>query len=539
MRWHLAGRSSHGRVGCEMTGAQAAAADPSGPGGGSLPRVRLNGVTKRFLGTTALNDVSLEIAPGEIHALAGGNGCGKSTLIKILAGVHGADAGELAVDGVAVPLSAYGPEEAKASGMHFVHQEPSVFSDLTVAENLSIGRGFETRRGLTDRAAIRRRCTQVLSRFGIECDPDDALGDLSPSQQTMVAIARALQDQEHAGSGLLVLDEPTAALPDREVQRLLEALRRYAADGQSILLVSHRLSELLDVADRITVFRDGVNVADGIAPSIGHDALVELIVGRDVEAYSPREPQESSGAAVLSADGITGGVVRDVSFAVGQGEIVGVTGLLGSGCSTLLRLIYGDQRIEAGAVTIAGKVSKSRTVSASIAEGVCFVPPDRKAQALLPDESVRANITIASLRSLSKRGVLRRRAELRGVAMDFERFSIRAGSMEMPVAQLSGGNQQKVVLARWLRRDPKLLLLDEPTQGVDAGARAEIWQLVDQAIAGGAGVLTASTDIEELATVAHRVLVMDRGRLVHELSGPDLNPDTLARLMHADTAEPR
>jgi ribose transport system ATP-binding protein len=504
----------------------------------AVERFELEGVRKAYAGTTVLHGVALGIAGGEIHGLAGGNGSGKSTLIKILAGIVRADAGVLRVDGREQPLSGFDSAKARHLDLHFVHQETSTFSDLTLAENLAIGRGFETKGGaLIDRRAGARRAADVLERFHIPGSPSRLLRDLSPAQRTMVAIARVLQDQGDSSSGLLVLDEPTAALPPREVDRLLEALGRYAARGQSILLVTHRLDEMLDACDSITVLRDGRNVAQAVPASIGHDGLVKLIVGVDASIEPPRVSTAIYGDPTVELRGITGGAARGLSFSAREGEIVGLAGLIGSGTSTALRMAAGIQAPESGEVVLRAPVGRRAAAGTPSAARVAYVPPDRLELALFPDESVRENVLIASLPSMARFGLLRRKLERELGAEAMTRYKVRAASTEMPISHLSGGNQQKVVLGRWLRSDPDVLILDEPTQGVDVGARAEIWALIAEQVERGMTVVVASSDIEELAAVCHRVLIVVRGQVAFEVEGDDVSAPRILELMHSDLKE--
>jgi ribose transport system ATP-binding protein len=497
--------------------------------------LRLQGVHKSFGATRAVADVSMEIVPGEIRALVGGNGCGKSTLVKILAGVHRADSGVLETDGSVHQLDQFTPALARRHCMHFVHQQSTTFKDLTVAENLMIGYGFETGPLGTIRGrAVRERSVRVLERFGIEVRPEQVLGELRPATQTMVEIARALQDQDDSRRGILVLDEPTAALPPQEVDVLLESVRHFASLGQTILFISHRLDEVLHIADTVTVMRDGRHVATEDRSEIDHDRLVELIVGRAVERHVPDVQGEEVADGVLACRGVAGGGLRGLDLDLAPGEIVGVAGNVGSGRSSLLRILFGDQPMTAGTIALEGKPFAPRSPRAAMDAGVAYVPEDRAEQALFADLSVAENLTAATVSTYSRRGFLRRRAERADARRDVERFLVRTASPDVPISALSGGNQQKVVLARWMRRSPRLLLLDEPTQGVDVGARSEIWSLVRGAAEGGAATIVVLSDFDELVTSCHRVLVLREGRLLAELRGSQLTVDHLNNVLHAE-----
>jgi ribose transport system ATP-binding protein len=490
-------------------------------------------VTKSFPGTRALDDVAIRVEPGEIVALVGGNGSGKSTLIKILSGVYGADDGTLTMAGSNFDLRSFGPGDARACGIHVVHQEPTTFRSMTVAENLSIGRGFETQfGGRIDRRRVNARAMGVLRRCRIDAVPDTVLGDLRQSEQAMVAIARALQDEGDGRYGILILDEATAPLPPAEVEDLFAALRTYAADGQAIMLVTHRLDEARSIADRIVVLRDGRCIEDSVSPDVSHDRLVELIAGRSVQALTPVDAATADQPPLVAMKGVTGGVLQGVDISIDPGQIVGLAGIAGAGCSTVLRMLFGVQPIESGELRLRGRPARLDSPREAMSEGIAYVPPDRAGMALFSEHSVRENLTIASLTDGGRRFALRHKLERAAVASDRDRFRIVSASAEMPVSQLSGGNQQKVVLARWLRRNPDLLLLDEPTQGVDVGARADLWTLVRGLVEAGGSAIVASSDIDELVGVCNRIIVLGGGRVVAELDGA-LDANRVIELQHS------
>jgi ribose transport system ATP-binding protein len=506
-------------------------------GARSTPALRLLDVHKSFGPTRAVADVSFEIAPGEIRALVGGNGSGKSTLVKALAGVVPADSGVLEIDGETHELGSFTPALARRHCMHFVHQQWTTFRDLTVADNLLIGRGFET--GALGRIKSRvatEHADRVLERFGVEARAGQVLGELRPATQTMVEIARALQDQDESPRGVLVLDEPTAALPPQEVEVLLGAVRRYAELGQTILFISHRLDEVLAVADTITVMRDGRHVATVAREQVSHDELVELIVGRPVRRHVPDTPADRAQTTTLACSDIAGGALRGVDLELAPGEIVGVAGQIGSGRSSLLRLLFGVQPLAGGSVELDGQPHAPDGPADAMRAGVAYVPEDRAEQALFAELSVAENLTAATVERYWRGGRLRLRREGADAQRDVERFLVRTTSPRVPITALSGGNQQKVVLARWMRRSPRLLLLDEPTQGVDVGARTEIWSLIRAAAREGTAALVVLSDFDELVTSCHRVLVLRDGRLLAMLSGSQLTVDHLNGLLHAQAA---
>ena len=493
-------------------------------------------VSKAFGATQALDDVSLELRRGSVHALLGGNGSGKSTLIKAIAGVEPADAGAIAIRGERHDLRTMTPARAREAGLHFVHQQRSTFPDLTVTENLAIGRGFET--GVGGRIEWRRarqRAAAVLERFQIDADPDTELGRLGPATQTMVAIARALQDQDGERDGVLLLDEPTASLPAPEVALLLDALRRYAEAGQAIVYVTHRLEEVFAIADRATLLRDGRVVGDVEPRRLDHDGLVELMMGRSV-AQIERLRGRPEGRTILTVRGLAAGPLAPLDLDLREGEIVGVAGLTGSGRSTLLKALFGVIPPESGEIRIDGRPRRIGSPPEAMAAGFAYVPEDRQRDAAFPALSVAENLSMTVVPDYWHRGALNRRRERRDALGLFDTFLIAAESDAAPLRSLSGGNQQKVVLARWLRRNPRLLLLDQPTQGVDVGARAEIYELIHDAVAGGAAALLASSDFEELARLCDRVLVLRKGELVAELRDGELDADRIAREANAKVA---
>ena len=488
-------------------------------------------IRKTFTGTQALDDVDFEVRRGEIHALLGGNGSGKSTLIKILSGVYRADpGGKVVVNGREFDVENLTASDARAAGMRFVHQNLGLFPEMTVAENLCAGPGFATSRGRIRWKDVNAHAQRLIDRFAISgARPTTPIAALRPADRTLVAIARALQDQEDASDGVLFLDEPTTALPPREVDALLKRLRSYAAAGQTIVLVSHRLHEIVEVADRVTVLRDGKKAATTEVAGVTETDLVELIVGKPVgQVYPPTVVAESSESA-LRVRGLSGGPVRGVDLDIQPGEIVGLGGLLGSGRSTLLHLLMGYRRRTAGTVEFNGKQLTLRSVREAMNAGFALVPEDRAQDAAFLDHTVSDNISAAEVASYWRGLRLRHRRERRDAVSLIGEFGINATTGQ-PMQTLSGGNQQKVILARWLRRNPKLLLLDEPTQGVDIGARVSIYRMIHDAADAGTAVVLVSSDFDELSHLCSRVVVLRNGRVVAEASGGELDPARLTEL---------
>jgi ribose transport system ATP-binding protein len=508
----------------------------SDPGvGGPHRRIGLGvaDLAKTFGRTRAVDGVSFSVDSGTIHCLLGGNGSGKSTTIKILSGMYSATDGAIEIAGERHHVASWTAAKAKEAGLRFVHQQTSTFPKLTVAENIAMGHGFESRRGRVRWRAQHRRAQELLARFGLDIDPRAELARYGVATHAMVAIVRALQDVEIVeaghGAGILVLDEPTAALPPKEVGLLLSELRRFAAGGQTIIYVTHRLEEVVQVADCATVLRDG-RVAGTLRESeIEHSSLVSMITGGKATAAASGRYAKRRGGTRLRCEGLVGGAVRDASIEVGAGEIVGVAGLLGSGRSTLLRLIAGDLGREDGAVRIDDQSVSYAGPRESVREGVAYVPEDRRSSAAFMEMSVRENVSIASTGRHFRRGRLDHRAEAADVRRLLQAYQVRAASTEVPLGTLSGGNQQKALLARWLCLDPRLLLLDEPTQGVDIGARAEIWDLVRSAVSHGAAALAVLSDFEELLSVCDRVIVVIGGRTVAEFDCDGLSETALER----------
>ena len=491
------------------------------------PLLRVTGLSKTFPGVKALQDVSLEVHAGEVVAVVGHNGSGKSTLVKILAGVHQADPGGAVQvrgrDGE-VLTGAEGRQE-----LHFIHQDLGLVDSLTSIENLGLGR---TPRGARDlgpvrRAAERRRAQQLIARFGVGFDTSVPVGRLSPGQRAIVAIARAM-DGWTRPDNVLVLDEPTTAFHGSEVEVLFTAVRRIAQAGAGIVFISHRLDEVLGLADRVIALRDGTMVANQPAAELDHEQMVRLIAGRAVSGT--RVAQDSGTATpLLTATGLGGGLVRDLDLTVRAGEVVGVSGILGSGREHLAPLLFGARHRTAGRVEVAGTVVRPDDTSAAITGGMAYLPSDRRRAGAVMTMNVRENLTLPLMRPLRRAlGRLDGRAERAEAHRWVQTVGLKPPMPERPLQLFSGGNQQKVVLAKWLRTRPKVLLLDEPTQGVDVGAKDSIYQLIAAAAREGTGVLVCSSDTKELVTLCDRVVVLEGGRTVSELAGEAL---TEARLV--------
>jgi ABC-type sugar transport system ATPase subunit len=471
----------------------------------------LHGICKRFPGVQALSDVSFDLHPGEVHALMGENGAGKSTLIKILCGVHPPDEGEILLDRAAVTIAS--PVHAHALGISPVHQELLFEPYLSVAENIFLGRQPTNRFGLIDHRRLLKEASQVLGELGVAIDPQALVGRLSIAERQVIAIARAISMRAR----IMIFDEPTSSLTRREAELLMAMIRRLRDQGIGIIYISHRMEEVFDLCDRVTVLRDGRYVAtrDVAATSMGE--LVHMIVGRDLESPAARV-EAAAGAVVLEVRHLCKrGMLRDISFSLRRGEIVGLSGLVGAGRTELARTIFCDLLADEGEVLVDGKPFRGRNPRHAIAAGIGLVPEDRKEQGLVTSLSVMSNISMARLGTLTRLGVVSGGREGRLVREYVERLAIRTPSVEQKAMYLSGGNQQRVVIAKWLATRSKVLIVDEPTRGVDVGAKAEIHHLLRELAANGMAILMISSDMPEILAVSDRVLVMHRGRLAGEL----------------------
>jgi len=499
------------------------------------PLLLMRGVTKTYPGVRALDGVDFELRRGEVHALVGENGAGKSTLLKVLTGAARRDAGAVLLDGR--PIDFRSPQEGQASGVVAVYQEVQLLGRTTVAENLLAGRE-PTRWGLIDWRRLRQQARALLDRLGLDLDPDAAVGALNIAQRQMVAVARAVS----VGARVVVLDEPTSSLTGREVALLFDVVRWLRSEGVGVVYVSHRFDELYTLCDRVTVLRDGRLVCTRPLAGLERLDLVCLMLGKKRDELRQREgrPREAAaGPPLLRGDGLKRGDRPDgVTVEVGRGEVVGLAGLLGSGRTETARLLFGLDRPDAGAIVLDGRRLELRGPRDAIAAGVAFLAEDRKAEGIVPDLSVRENLTLAALPALTRWGVVSRARQEALVKRFMARLHIKASSPEQRIRDLSGGNQQKVLLARWLCRDPRVLLLDEPTRGIDLGARAEIEALIAETAAAGTGVLLISSELEELIGGSARVIVLRDGRVAARLKGDEISEGSIMRAMAGGGGEP-
>lgn len=478
--------------------------------GGTAPRAELSGISKRFGATQALADVSLTLLPGEVHALVGENGAGKSTLVKILAGVHQPDAGTIRLDGET--LTIHGPANSRALGIAVVHQEPRLFPDLTVAENVFLGHAPSGRFGAIDWRAMRGAAQALFDELDVHLDAGAAVRGLSMADQQLIEIAKALS----VDARVLILDEPTASLSAHEVERLFTIVRQLRDRGVAVLFVSHRLDEVFDLCDWATVFRDGRHVVTTATSELTTADLVRHMVGRAVSLFPKVETPV--GDVLLEVKGLTRvGAFRDVSFSVRAGEILGLAGLVGAGRTEVARVLFGIDRRDAGEIRIGSRPVNFTSPSAAMTAGVAYLPEDRHQEGLVLDFSIAHNVTLPILPRLFPQLLIQTRTERRVASDQTDQFSVKMTGIDQQVAALSGGNQQKVVLAKWLASEPRILILDEPTRGVDIGAKVEVHRIISELAATGLGIILISSDLPEVLAMSDRIIVLHEGRVTAEI----------------------
>jgi rhamnose transport system ATP-binding protein len=490
------------------------------------PAVALRGIWKAFGPTQALSDVTLELRTGEVHALVGENGAGKSTLVKILAGIHEPDAGSIELAGEPVVLR--GPAHARDLGIAVVHQEPRLFPDLSVAENVFMGHAPTGPFGV-DWRTMRRQAEAIFSGLDVHIDTSAVVRGLSMADQQLIEIAKALS----LDARVLILDEPTASLSAHEVARLFTIVRQTRDRGVAVLFVSHRLDEVFELCDTATVFRDGRHVVTAPTASLTTADLVRHMVGRAVTLFPKVE--SPVGDVLLEVSGLSRGeAFRDVSFSVRAGEIVGMAGLVGAGRTEVARVLFGIDRPDAGTVQLAGQPVTFHTASEALRAGIAYVPEDRHQDGLVLDFTIAENVTLPILPRLFPRLLLRDRTE-RAIADRYaKQFNVKATGVDQAVSALSGGNQQKVVLAKWLATDPRVLILDEPTRGIDIGAKVEVHRLIAELAASGLGIILISSDLPEVLAMSDRILVMHEGAITAEVAREDASEE---RVMFAATGQ--
>ncbi len=509
-----------------LSGAETPGVAPDGPAGSTRrSRLEVRNVSKRFDATAALTDVSLELHAGEIHALVGENGAGKSTLVKILAGVHAPDSGTIMLDGVEVEIP--DPVTARLLGIAVVHQEPRLFPDLSVAENVFLAHPPTRRFGAISWAAMRQMAAAIFGELGVHLDVGATVRGLSMADQQLIEIAKALS----VDARVLILDEPTSALSAHEVERLFTIVRRARDRGVAVLFVSHRLEEVFELCDRATVFRDGRHIVTASVGDLTTADLVRHMVGRAVTLFPKAEAP--IGEVLLEVRHLSRpGAFQDVSFKIRAGEIIGMAGLVGAGRTEIARVLFGIDQASGGEMLLDGRPLHLSSPSAALRAGIAYVPEDRHRDGLILDFSIADNVTLPILPRLFPHLLVHRAME-RTLARGFvDRLRVRATSVDQLVQALSGGNQQKVVIAKWLATNPKVLILDEPTRGVDIGAKVEVHRIVSELAASGLGILLISSDLPEVLAMSDRILVLHEGRITAEIPRAEANEE---RVMFAAT----
>ncbi|MCE0536461.1 sugar ABC transporter ATP-binding protein [Kineosporia rhizophila] len=493
----------------------------------SQAALQLTEVSKSFGPVVALRSGSLKVDAGSIHALVGENGAGKSTLVKIVAGVHRRDGGEFLLDGR--PADFTSTAESKAAGVAVIYQEPTLFPDLSVTENIFMGRQILGRMRRIDKAAMYAEAERLFRGLGVNIDPRRPALGLSIADQQIIEIAKAIS----LDAKVLIMDEPTAALSGVEVERLFTVARQLRDEGRALVFISHRFDEVFELCDTVTVMRDGSYI--GTRPIAGTTVaeMVNLMVGREVAELFPKQETEI-GEEVLKVENLqSAGVFHDISFSVRRGEIVGLAGLVGAGRSEIARAVFGVDRYDSGTVTMKGEAVAPKNPRAAIRSGMAFIPEDRRKQGLVTEASVAENVAGVIRRNLAKAGLLTRAAENKAVGPWAARLEVKTNALDAPARTMSGGNQQKVVIAKWLATNPDLLIIDEPTRGIDVGTKSEVHRLLSELAGQGMAILMISSELPEVLGMADRVLVISEGRLTADLPRTEATPE---RVMHAATS---
>nr|WP_040912583.1 sugar ABC transporter ATP-binding protein [Lentibacillus jeotgali] len=471
----------------------------------------MQGISKSFSGNQVLKSVNFSVDKGEVHALVGENGAGKSTLIKILTGIHKRDEGAVRINGKEVHFSH--PKEAEQQGIMVIHQELNIIPHLTVTENMFLGKNIAYgKTGILNTKEMRKQCKANLERLGVSTiDPDDIAGDLSVGKQQMIEIARAVS----TNAELIVMDEPTAALTDREIDSLFEVIQSLRKNGVAVIYISHRMEEIFRICDRITVLRDGEYIGTKNVTDVDFDGIVKMMVGRELGERFP-ERDYTGGDVIFEVKSLARkGLFDDISFSVKEGEILGVAGLMGAGRSEIMETIFGYTHKQNGSIHLNGKELPIKHPSDAIKAGIGFITEDRKSKGLLTDFSIGDNISLTNMKSVSSNGIISANKEHRLIAELMDRLKVKATGATQEAKALSGGNQQKVVIAKWLGIEPKLLILDEPTRGVDVGAKKEIYNIMNELTKNGVAIIMVSSDLPEVLGVSDRIMVIYEGRIAN------------------------
>ncbi|TVQ25418.1 MAG: sugar ABC transporter ATP-binding protein [Spirochaetaceae bacterium] len=494
--------------------------------------VRLEDVRKYFPGVKALDGVTMSIRSGEVHALIGENGAGKSTLVKVLTGVHSLTSGTVYVDGA--PVSFRSPHDSQAAGIAAIHQEASMFPNLTIVENIFMGHHLRKASGLLDWAAMKTRTRELCGRLSLKISPDTLVRDLSVAQRHQIEIVKALS----IDARVIIMDEPTASLSLKEIKELYELVRKLREAGTAIVFISHKFEEIFEIADTYTVLRDGKYVGDGRVGDVTTDDLVRMMAGAALDRLFPERTPTIGGIALRVQSLRQAGVFEDISFELHKGEVLGFFGLVGAGRSELMQSIFGVRGRDGGSVFAGAAELKALRPQQAMAEGIAFVPEDRQEQGVILDMSIVENTTLASLKAVSRFGFPNRKTELATTERLAKRFSLRASSLRQVVAALSGGNQQKVVLSKWLATEPRILILDEPTRGIDVGTKAAVHSFIGELADQGYAIILVSSELHEVLGMSDRVLVMKEGRLVAEFDRDNAEAEqVLGAAIGATTAQ--
>ncbi len=489
-------------------------------------------ISKYFPGVKALDDISFQAVSGQVYAFLGENGAGKSTLLKVLNGDYQPDFGEYLINGQPIHFST--PKEAIAHGVSVIYQERQILLDMTVAENIFLGDWPKKKNGMVDFELMKRRASEIAARFGLDISPDAKVGTLSIAHQQMVEIMKAV----NRDSSIIAFDEPTASLSDSEIDILFQIIRELKEEGKVIFYVSHRMNEIAQVAQKVIIFKDGrlVDVVDQATTS--EDEMIRLMVGRSLGDIFNELPRSASrGEPLVEVKGLSTPYVSDVSFTAYRGEILGFAGLVGAGRTEVMRALFGLDPIYAGSITVEGKAAQPHSPAQAQALGFAMVPEDRKMQGILPNISVRGNITISMLKTLLSRwGFLQEDKEEKIAQREIRELNIKTPNSDKLISQLSGGNQQKVILARWLETHPKLLILDEPTKGIDVGAKAEFYRIIVECARQGMAVIVISSELPEVIGLSDRILVMREGRISGELRRAEFSEETILKYAMTDVS---
>lgn len=489
--------------------------------------IEMSGISKAFNGNVVLNNVQFTLKEGEIHALMGENGAGKSTLMKILSGIYTKDSGEIKVDGQVVNFKS--PKDAEKHGIVVIHQELNILPDLTVAENLFLGKEKTYGKfGILKTKEMEKETSELLSKLGLNVNPKMRAGDLSVGKQQIIEIAKAIS----SNAKYIIMDEPTAALTDREIHTLFKTIRELKAKGISFVYISHRMEEIFAICDRITILRDGQYVGVRNIPETTFDEIVSMMVGRELGERFPERHCEIGEVKLEVRNLSSNGLFENVSFTVRKGEVVGVAGLMGAGRTEVAETIFGYRKAHKGDIIIDGKKVSIKSPIDAMKQKIGYVTEDRKIKGLVLDFSIQENISLANLKKVSSSGIVNKDKESKLVNQYIEQLRIRTSSPKQSAKSLSGGNQQKVVLAKWLGTEPEILILDEPTRGVDIGAKKEIYQIINDLAQAGVAILMISSELPEVIGMADRVIVMHEGKLTGEVSKSEM---TQEKIMHYAT----